>query len=791
MTDKGYIDVGVNVDEQSFALLNTQVTTSAQQLDRFAQVNDQIAKTASDAGDRLQRAFASMKNTIDDDVNSVAALRAQLTGAADDANKVQQKGGGGSSGSGGISGLRRTGSALNQLGLGEIGRPIQLIGDVQQIANTFDQAGAKIKTLVPVLGAVDEGLIGMTAALAPIAVIVGAVAIGIKLYNDSLEASSKALGQARVALDAYYKAIDSGTTDSVQKQIDNLKRQKELIDAEAQNIQNSLNSGFESAKQQFGGDLGGRIATAGMSATNEEFRKLGDRLNELKKQSGDLDGQLQGLGTALDSAAVKANDAAAAILKAADQTREDQINQYKLIREGTTKQIQGMIADNKDIVQADTAELSTLLKESAPNEETKQRIAALRDEISKLSLQSAELTQNVLPLVSAREKETKAEQDATKAAQDRLKADEAAQQKQVDIVTKLNKDIQSAEDNAAQARIGANEKLQDALVAAAQKAVDDAQKALDQLEQKRAENLLSYQRDEARADRESADKNLDDEIKAQRQERDDLQTHLDNLKSIRDRDASRQRDDLLNRNFRDLFALGEQKNQDVQKENDRYTEQQRQRQQALDDQGADEARAFAAQRRERLISYQQQQADAVRQYEQELVASQAAKQKAISQAQAAYQRELIDLSNNLKRKEALLRQDAVNELKLTQQTEDARAQIFANMLAQAQQLLGNNSYGYTAPASKPGSSTPVPFADGGPVSAYQPALVNDGRSRESFNNSMFPPGLGVFIPVKGGYINSNGGGSSKTIHAPISIYESGNPQKTYDMVLKALKDVTR
>ncbi len=169
----------------------------------------------------------------------------------------------------------------------------------------------------------------MATVLAPLAVLLGGLAIGVKLYNDSLEESTKNLEKARVALDSYYKAIQDGTTDSIQKQLDTLKTQKASVDAEVRTIQAALDKGFQSAAQQFGGEFGAKLATAAIGATSEEFRKLGDRANELKKQSGDLDGQMQGLTTAMGSTAVSANDAAEAEKKlqvVRDGVAEETIN---------------------------------------------------------------------------------------------------------------------------------------------------------------------------------------------------------------------------------------------------------------------------------------------------------------------------------------------------------------------------------------------------------------------------------------------------------------------------------
>ena len=797
MADRSnYQQVGIDLDQESFNQLQRATEGAAQGL---IQIGGAAAKTSvsvqqldavtqllsrQNAIQEVAKQYASLGKTINDDVEALRQMRVALKEVGATGQEISSathafsgfKEQADESGPGQIRGVRRGAAALQRVGLGEVAQPLALFGDVQEISKLFEQFGAKLQTVVPALSAVDAGFLGLSTVLAPLAILVGGIALGVKLYNDSLEESSKALDKARIAVDTYYKAVQDGTTETVQRQIDTLKSQKGAVDAELKTIQAALDSGFKAAQQTFGGDVGARIATAGMAATNEEFRKLGDRANELKKQSSDLDGQLQGLGTAMGSAAVKANDLAETTLKLADQNAQTQIDSYKLIREGTVKQVQEIIDTNRDKLQAYTAELTTLQAVKNPNADIQKRIQELYAELNKLSLSSANLTQNVLPLVESREQEADALKELNKQLQETEKLREARAQKEVDIVKKYDEAVQTAEDTATQSRISANQKLQDALVNAAQKAVDDVNKALDQLEQKRASNLLSLTRDQEKLDREAGDQSLNDQIKQHRQERDDLQQHLDNLKQIRDRDASRERDDQLNRNYRDLFALKEQKSQDMTSENDRFTGQKQQRQQALQDEQNDQARAIQVQRRERLISYQQANEDALQQYNAEIETARAAKVKAIELAQQSNQRELTLIRTGLVNKETLLRQGAVNELQLVTQTEAAKQQIFQGYLDRANEMLGQSST-----PEFTGQTRPQYFAEGGNVRAGQRAIVNDGREgrqRESFQGVQLPRGLGLFIPAQAGYVNpgtSGAGDKPISVSIPISINGVNNP----------------
>ena len=811
MTDNGYIPIGVDVDEQSFADLNRSVDTADSQLGQLVDTNAAIAQSADEAGSRLQNAFAKMKSSIDDNISSIQSLRQEVQGLGADTETVSQSSGGGDGGDGGgggaggnISGLRRSGAILNRAGLGAVGQPLQIAGEAEQLSRTFGDIGDSLKNVVDAGGPATDVIKGIGGDLGVLATAGGlaAVALGAIVavgaaFKSEIDNDSKGLSDAITQVDDYYKAIEKGTTDSIQLQLQAAQIQKANDDAKEAQLQKDYDVAHPAGKV-----TDNETADVGAAATNivsffsGSVRQLNTDLEASKKSVSDDSNQIIALTQALGSNAVAANDAAEAQNNYVKSLEANKVHAQQLAdfeATATSKQIQDKVDANKNQITADSDLYASLSTITNPTKETTAEINRLHGEIDQLTNDDKQLSGAVLEAAKAHEAETAAIENASKAVTDHSDAVQKQEQSEVDAVNKYNSAVQSAEDTAAQARITANNKLQDALVAATQKAADAAQQALDQLQQKQADNLQSYNQDVSKETRDANDKLLDDQVKAQRQEASDLQTHLDNLKQIRDADQARQQDDLLNRNFRDLFALSEQKTQDTNKENDRYAQQQQQRQQALTQTEQDQARAEDIQRRERLIAYQIAQDDAQKQYQRALEQADAAHTKAIQAAENSYQKELTALNQSLTAKEALLKQDAINQLKVLQQTEDEKLQIFNNTLDQVNQLLSSaGGSSVSSPSAHAGQSVFTPYAAGGPIIAGQSALVNDGSNRESFNNSLFPAGLGIFIPAQSGSINPNGGGSSKSVANSNTFYITSNdPAGVRREVLNVMKEITK
>lgn len=765
MSDSPYIPIGVDVDEQSFQDLNRNVDIADANLGNLVDTSSSIGQAADDAGNRLNNAFAKLRANVDDNITSLRELRSEVQGLGSDSANVNTNSGDGGDGGGGfgnITGLRRTGAILNRAGLGAVGVPLQDIGGALQVQRTLGQITDGFKDLADAGGPATDvvkslgGEVGVLATAGGLAVVaIGGIVLAAEAFKSELDTASKGLGDAVTQVDDYYKAIAKGTTDSLTAQLKADEIQQKIDQDKVNTLQNTYNAAHP---QELTGNTS--AASAIFSGIFSDISSGGKQLNkDLEDSKKALDGtsnEIIALNKALGDGSLSANDAAEAEKKlqaARDATADKNIQiaqqTAQLEATGTSKGIQDRVSQIETERKAITDQIAT-------GELSVQKTDALNQRLRDLASEEERDTVVIEPLIKAREDEIAAIERASKAVTDHADAVQKQEQSQVAIVDKYNSAVQTAEDTAAQARITANQKLQDALVSAAQKASDAAEQALDALTSKQAANLQSLDQDLSKQDRAAQDQRLNDQIKAQRQEASDLQTHLQNLQQIRDANQSQERDDLLNRNFRDLFSLSEQKSQDMTKENNRYTTQQQQREQSLQQQEDDQSRADATQRRERLITYQIQQEDAQKNYQQALIQANDAHTKAIQLAESSYQTELTNLSRNLVDKEALLRQGAVNELKLTAMTEDARMQIFNNTLDQANKLLGVTEQTGQSYLSHGQSRVATPFAGGGYTHAGDVTLVNDAGNRESFNNSQFPAGLGIFIPAQSGYISPGG-----------------------------------
>lgn len=799
MTDNGYIPIGIDVDEQSFDALNRSVDTTDDNLGQLVDTNQAIAQSADDVSNRMQSAFSKMRANIDDNINAVQALRTQVQGLGDDTDQVNNNSGGDggdSSGGGGglgIGGLRRSGAILNRAGLGAVGQPLQIAGEAEQLSKTFGDIGDSITGLTSNLGE-----LAVAAPLAGIAV--AGIALAITAFDATLNDAKTGVDAGISQLKDYYAVIEKGTTDSIQAELKGLEIHQQIVQQEVQQYQDAYNqahptqaAGINPLQAIFGG-AGDSVIKGAISDLSGAGKDLNKALEDSKTELDSTNAKIAAYKSALGSTQVATNDAAEAEVKlqtARDASADKQIQiaqqTAQLEATGTSKQITDRVA----AIDAERAAISKQLEtQGLSTQETEKLQQQLRD----LAAEEERDTIVIGPLIAAREKEAEVEKAAAKDVADRATAAEKQQQDEVNAVDKYNAAVQSAEDTAANARVTANQKLQDALVAADQKAADARAQALDQYNQRSASLLENYNDAELKAQRASGDQQTTDEIKAQRQAETDLQTHLDNLKNIQDQNAQQQRDDLLNRNFRDLF-LQQSKTQDAtQKEDERYAKQQQQRNEALDQQGADEARAQAAQRRERLIAYQIAQQDEKQKLQESINQADEAHTKAIQTAQSAYQKELTTLQQNLIDKEALLKQDAENQLKIITESEQEKQKIFQATLDQASQLLNQVST-YAASYYSPLQTQrqAVPFASGGYDPAGQLSLVNDKYpgQREGFNNSLFPPGLGLFIPLQGGNISTGKSGGSSQPQTNNFYITSQDPAGVRREVLSVMKELTQ
>ncbi len=659
----------------------------------------------------------------------------------------------------GLESLRRTGGALSQLGLGAIGAPIARLGDIGEIAKTASAGiaamGVSISTLV--------------AIAAPAAILIAAFAIGLKAFNDGVEDGTKRLKSGLDTHKEYYDLLASGaTTAAVQKRIEGYKQEQAAREAALAETEASI----KRLEQQT--NTTRQIGAMGVDPTSQAFRDLTTQLEADKKAILDNEtawGRLEG---GLKSGAFAANDAAAAEEKLTKARLDKHQQELDIAVEGgdvTAEQAR----DKIKAMENEAAALKEWLDRHAEAAAGDEAMAALFDEneakLDKLNEALRKWRDEILPTAEATEK-----LDKTLAAH-----------------RKFNDQIEKLDQDNLDAITSIHDRYNDALVQAAADAVEAATNALEKLEQQRADLATGLARDQDKSVREANDQLLENQIKAQRQERDDLVAHLRRLQDIRNQNQADEQQAVWDRNALALIQLRLSKTQQMEAENTEYQRRQEDRQQALSDEITDQQRAQAISRRERQIAYQQANQDAQQQYERELVQAAAAKQKTIDFAAKTLADELKLQADKTTKAKQLAADQAKTEITQAQLTSKARISLLQAEMEAAQKwaagLLGGGSANAVARAAAGLASSVQNFGffrrqHGGIARAGGLYQVNDdawGRT-ESFNGASFPPGLGLFRPLQTGMIQSGSAGKVVNLSIPITVNEAANGMRTVQLV---------
>lgn len=661
------------------------------ELDRQAQ--SAFATSVDAASSRLKTAFASVQDSIKDDTRAIDDLRKSLTGAASDAEDLSKKTGGGF----GAEGLRRTGGALTQLGLGEIGQPIARIGDITQVTKEFGKLTDGIteagNATTPLIGGLSAG----TAAFGAMAVAAVGFTLAVKNFSDTIQQAKTALDAAIAGQETYYKAVQTGTTASIQAQITALQQQKATADALIANLTPALKSAQAQAAQ-----LGDVVGVGGLTRKIDETigasKDLQDQLDKQNKISTDAQAQIDALNRALKSTEVAAQDATAAIVAQADAVKAQYLQDYndsQLSVDAGKKKAEQI----KATIEADSAEIEALKASGDQSKETQDKIAALTKEAFALDDELQKLNNTFIPAAQhAKEladKLSAADKAMTERADAQSKADDKRVQDMATAVAKADDDIAKITEQGLQKKIDIEKKYQDALLQAAtraaQQAADDLQKLYDQ----RAQNEVSFQRGEADAQAKAQYDQLGAQIKYQEETVKSYQDHLARLQDIQ-RNAQQQNvQNILDRNFLAIFQNQLSTSAAMQNENIAFGRSERDRAQQEQAAQADNQRQIAFDHQQRLIAYERANQDARTQYEIQIRDNQIAEQRSIEQARRAKTQELSDLSAATNQALSIRRQGLIAELQLITQGETQRLAVQQQFYQRALNLLNSAARGAT------------------------------------------------------------------------------------------------
>lgn len=285
------------------------------------------------------------------------------------------------------------------------------LGGVAEISGAIDDIGDLAKA------STEAGLsAGKTAlALGVAGLALGAIALAVKIFSDNLDAGAKVVQQAVDGLGVYYNAIQSGTSGSIQKQLDAAQAQKKLLDDQIATIENAR------AKAVSGNDVIGKAAFFAADVLG----KL-PKTDELATQAAKAQAEIDGLTRALNSSEVAANNAAAAYeaeSKAIIDSITEQANQTLRQRrelaglegqssDSLTKRASGL----KDEIKATTEYLNTLQSTGEPSEELDRLINQAMLDLQIMNGTLNQIEKSALPAAKANEAYAKSLEESKKAA---------------------------------------------------------------------------------------------------------------------------------------------------------------------------------------------------------------------------------------------------------------------------------------------------------------------------------------------------------------------------------------
>lgn len=583
-----------------------------------------------------------------------------------------------------------------------------------------------------------------------------------------------------------------------------LAQNKEYIDAEANLTADAIRARIAQYENE-------RKAIEQTLANTDVAKLTGESLKayeDAQKRQKELTDSIYYYTEVLLPAKEGQEGAANAALATAQKTR-DAIQEYnegiKLSSDAAKQRIEAL----QQSIAADVAARDSLLESGNTSEAVKKQIEEYNRAIDDNDAKLRQLTEQIIPVIEAREKEAAAAEKLKGALRDlpgllngllsgpaklleeMLRQAEARNTELANTARQYTEDVQAIEEKSAEERADIQERYNERLADAAQAFAEAQKEALASLLERRAELARDFGRDELNAQRDYQLSRLDAQIEFQRQE---AQAAVDLARRIEDirRDAARREQDLiLNRDFAGLFASRLDTTNaisDAQRDANRERED---RARAFADQQADAARAFEQERAARLRQYQQNLIDAQAAYEQERAQNAQRRTQALAQARNDYNRELQEQQAATNRQLAARRGQYERELQQASLYAYQREAIYKREQETFLKIALETLSKMTSGAS--GKTTTRAF--GGQLSVGQAALVNDRYpgQRESFNGVPFPPGLGTFIPAVSGRVDAGGRSASPNVTLTFNVTGAARPEVTAQairgMVVEVLGEV--
>lgn len=288
------IPLSFRVAQSELAATQRAIKDLRQQLRSMAQEQKAAGAGFVSVGNDLSKFSARSIAARNEVLKGTAALKQQTIVLDEYRRKLAQtQAVGGVTGGAGAGKLGNVASAASALGGGLNAAGLGGAGDVAQGIGAIAQAAQQAGPLVATLGAT-VGTTALAAGIAAPAVI--AMSIAIDKFVKDLEANKERVTGAISVQRTYYELVATGTSESIQVGLAELKV-KQLVAAQ---VRADIANAEQYARQQFG--IFGDIV---LSITG-----VADEAKKSDKELADLTGQISAFERALQSGEVAARDAA-------------------------------------------------------------------------------------------------------------------------------------------------------------------------------------------------------------------------------------------------------------------------------------------------------------------------------------------------------------------------------------------------------------------------------------------------------------------------------------------------
>lgn len=702
---------------------------------------------------------------------------------------------------------------------------------LQQFGETIVDSSPGLTNLIANFTGLSAPMAGLLGVVAPLAVAVGGLIIGMQAYNSAVSQASGLLSALIKGQDDYYTFIQTATTkeakDKVQSLEDSNVITKRKLDENVNIIKSYLSQVNIPVPLGEGQEFIDNLERTG-TATQLTDKVTQEALEAAKKYAAQLDQNnifVNRLTGDLNSNKFATNDAAEAAKLATQAAIAKTDNDAQFQRQVAADMQLGLDPAKKrlEFLQQEgpiiQGQMDALKPYIATNEDARKKYDELNNQLGDNVAEIQILTNVVIPMAQ----HAKDLADGLKAADEALKAAKDAHDRYLKGIADGNQQLADQTYDAARKEQQAEAQLKEGSIQDAYQrsqivldeqrkekaAIQDTANAIadvrTKLGQQEVADLTAYNRklmDDQTKYQQDVQK---DQTSAYRKEQDNYQEHIQKLADIQAKQATDQQDALLNRNFLALAKVQEGKQNEIDAENTAYARKQAAVQQNLQREIADLATHQAEARTQQFVEYQRKLVDDRLHAQQEIDQKNVMEGRKLAEIRLHEQQQLVDLTTTENYKIQILRQGFAQEIleyeiqnnrrlrTLQQQEADFwRSSFQSNPVGTAAAAVGQDlASGVNKIGSFFGSIFGNTRDSGGAFGAGE--IFSKGNIPEMFNfggaGSYSIPGAAVVMPLKSGTATPTGGGSN--INLTLQIAGTGDrdiPAKASKMVYDKLQE---